>query len=125
MDIDTLYTMLKKAQESKGCYFNQNDSLTRELLKNLLVNRERYGYMACPCRLAAGQRELDRDIFCPCQYRGPDMEEFGTCFCGLYVTDEYITAARGHTPIPERRSPEKILAGVTQSVHTKKKSAKE
>jgi ferredoxin-thioredoxin reductase catalytic subunit len=37
-------------------------------LGDLLVNKERYGYMCCPCRLAAGNREKDADIICPCQY---------------------------------------------------------
>jgi len=44
-----------------------------ELLSALLVNKERYGYMVCPCRLASGTREADQDIICPCVYRTPDV----------------------------------------------------
>ena len=51
-----------------------------ELLDALLINKERYGYMACPCRLAAEDREKDRDIICPCVYREPDVAEFGSCY---------------------------------------------
>ena len=42
--------------------------------------------MCCPCRLAAGDREWDRDIICPCVYREPDVAEYGSCYCNLYVS---------------------------------------
>ena len=44
------------------------------LLEGLLTNKERYGYMCCPCRLAASDREADRDIICPCDYREAGRE---------------------------------------------------
>ncbi|MEM3551946.1 MAG: ferredoxin-thioredoxin reductase catalytic domain-containing protein [Candidatus Bathyarchaeia archaeon] len=40
---------------------------------------------SCPCRLASGILELDRDIICPCDYRDLDVAEFGACYRGLYV----------------------------------------
>ncbi|MGD8563592.1 MAG: ferredoxin-thioredoxin reductase catalytic domain-containing protein, partial [Desulfarculaceae bacterium] len=57
-----LYEMLKKVQEPKGYWFNQDKERTFELLEALLANKERYGYMCCPCRLASGDREKDQDI---------------------------------------------------------------
>lgn len=89
MDIKTLYENLKKLQEPKGYYFNSDMDMTMPLLESLLTNKERFGYMACPCRLANGEIENDKDIICPCTYREDDIKEYGACFCALYVSKEY------------------------------------
>ena len=108
MDVEKLYETLRKAQEAKGYYFNKDKERTFELLGNLLLNKERYGYMACPCRLASGEREWDKDIICPCIYREPDVEEYGSCYCHLYVSPEWNEEKIPHDYVPERRPPEKI-----------------
>ena len=108
MDVEKLYEMLKKVQEAKGYFFNKDRDRTFELLEGLLVNKERYGYMACPCRLASGDREKDQDIICPCVYRKPDVEEFGSCYCNLYVSKEWNDEKIPHVYVPERRPPEKF-----------------
>ena len=59
-EVEKLYEMLKKVQEPKGYYFNRDKERVFELLEALLVNKNRYGYMSCPCRLASGQRESDK-----------------------------------------------------------------
>ena len=107
-DIEKLYKMLKKVQEAKGYYFNTNKDRTFELLAGLIVNKERYGYMCCPCRLASGDREKDKDITCPCVYREPDVEEFGSCYCNLYVSKEWNEEKIPHVYVPERRPMEKF-----------------
>ncbi|MFC1789227.1 ferredoxin-thioredoxin reductase catalytic domain-containing protein, partial [Thermodesulfobacteriota bacterium] len=89
MDVKKLYNMLKKTQEAKGYYFNEDRHRVFELLQALITNKERYGYMACPCRLASGDKENDRDIICPCVYREPDVEAYGSCYCNLYVSKEW------------------------------------
>ena len=108
MDVEKLYEGLRKVQEAKGYYFNKDKERTFELLENLIVNKDRYGYMACPCRLASGDREWDKDIICPCVYREPDVEEYGSCYCNLYVTPEWNEEKIPHDYVPERRPPEKI-----------------
>lgn len=108
MNVEQLYEMLRKTQEPKGCFFNSENQRVFELLEALIANKERYGYMACPCRLASGDREADRDIICPCVYREPDMEEFGSCYCNLYVTREWNTGSTPKAYVPERRPPEKM-----------------
>jgi ferredoxin-thioredoxin reductase catalytic subunit len=109
MDVEKLYEQLKKTQEAQGYYFNEDKARTMELLEALLYNRERYGYMACPCRLASGNRENDKDIICPCIYRKPDVAEFGSCYCNLYVTPEWNEEKIPREYVPERRPPEKII----------------
>jgi len=109
MDIAKLYEMLKKVQEAKGYYFSKDKERIFELLGALLTNKERYGYMVCPCRLACGIKELDKDIICPCVYREPDVEEYGSCYCNLYVSQEWNEGKLPHEYVPERRPPEKIV----------------
>jgi len=36
--------------------------------------------MSCPCRLASGNRDWDRDIICPCIYREEDVRAYGRCY---------------------------------------------
>ena len=109
MDTQQLYEMLKKAQEPKGYFFNNDMEKVFELLQGLLVNKERYGFMACPCRLASGDREKDRDIICPCEYRTPDVKNYGTCYCSLYVSKKWNEGKIPHEYVPERRPAEKMF----------------
>ncbi len=109
MDAKTLFEQLRKYQEPKGYFFNKDMDMTMALMESLLVNKERFGYMACPCRLANGTFELDKDIVCPCAYREADVREYGACFCGLYVSREWNEEKIPHEIVPERRPPEKIL----------------
>lgn len=51
---------------------------------------------------------MDRDIICPCDYRDPDVQEFGTCYCCFYV-DETAYERGAADPIPERRPQEKQM----------------
>jgi ferredoxin-thioredoxin reductase catalytic chain len=109
MDTQKLYEMLKGVQEAKGYYFNKDMARTFELLEGLLLNKERYGYMGCPCRLASGNREHDKDIICPCVYRAPDVEEYGSCYCNLYVSKAWNDGKIPHSYVPERRPSEKFV----------------
>ena len=108
MDARQLHDMLKKVQEPKGYYFSSDTDLVNSLLEALIKNKERYGYMVCPCRLASGVKEEDRDMICPCVYREPDVEEFGSCYCNLYVSEDWNAERIPHEYVPERRPPEKM-----------------
>ena len=109
MDAEELYEKLKKVQEPKGYYFSKNHERVMELLAALLVNKDRYGYMVCPCRLASGDRDNDRDIICPREYREPDVAEFGSCYCNLYVSKAWNEGKIGQEYVPERRPAEKMF----------------
>ncbi len=108
-EVQKLYEALKRLQEPRGYYFNSDMTMTTEILKGLLKNKARYGYMTCPCRLASGVREKDRDIICPCAYREPDVKEYGSCYCNLYVSKDWNEGRIPHAIVPERRPPEKSL----------------
>ncbi len=86
-----------------GYRLHPDPGVLQGLLEGLQRNETRYGYPACPCRLASGILEVDRDIICPCDYRDPDVQEFGYCYCALYVRPDVLTRGTPITPIPERR----------------------
>lgn len=102
-DIENLYNKLKKEAESSGYHLNPDVGLTKDLIKGILINEKRYGYWACPCRLASGEKKEDLDIICPCDYRDADLTEFGTCYCALYVSQDVLDGKKQIGSIPERR----------------------
>ena len=108
-DVEKLYETLRKMQEPKGYFFNKDRDRVLELLEALLTNKERYGYMCCPCRLSSGDREKDADIICPCVYREADVKEYGSCYCNLYVSEEWNKEKIPHAYVPERRPPERVF----------------
>ncbi len=103
--VEEYYKKLKAEVESSGYHLNSDEKFTKELLSSILINQQRYGYGACPCRLASGKNEEDLDIICPCDYRDPDLDEYGACYCGLYVSGEILRGEKELTSIPERRPP--------------------
>lgn len=100
------YDEFKAESEKTGYYVSPDVEFVEMLLENIQINEERYGYKACPCRLASGEREKDKDLICPCDYRDMDLNEYGYCFCGLYVTKNVIENNKKIKSIPDRRKKE-------------------
>ncbi|MGQ9681623.1 MAG: ferredoxin-thioredoxin reductase catalytic domain-containing protein [Anaerolineae bacterium] len=94
---------LKREAEAAGYELNPDVEFVLDLVEGLQTNVQRYGYPACPCRLATGSRAADRDIICPCDYRDPDLAEHGACYCALYVSPEIARGDKRVRPVPERR----------------------
>lgn len=104
-EINRLYERLKREAEAGGYHLNPDVDFTKELVKGILANQKRYGYWACPCRLASGVKEEDLDIICPCDYRDPDLTDYDTCYCALYVSQAAVNGEKKIGTIPERRPP--------------------
>jgi ferredoxin-thioredoxin reductase catalytic chain len=102
-EVDRLFKKLNDEAESAGYHLNPDIDITKKLVKGLLINQNRYGYQSCPCRLASGDKEKDMDIICPCDYRDPDLDDYGTCYCALYVDQEILEGKKKVRSIPERR----------------------
>lgn len=98
-----LFERLNREAGQAGYHLNSDQEFVLGLMRGLLTNRERYGYLACPCRLASGVREKDLDIICPCDYRDPDLAEYGGCYCALYVSAAVLQGRQHLESIPERR----------------------
>ena len=101
--VDELYQKLNTEAEKAGYHLNPDVSFTKDLVTGLITNIERYGYQNCPCRLASGIKKKDLDIICPCDYRDPDLNDYSSCFCGLYVSKEVINNKKSISSIPDRR----------------------
>ena len=105
-NIDRLYKRLFDEAEKSGYHLGPDVEFTKDLVRGLLINENRYGYWACPCRLASGSRAEDLDIICPCDYRDRDLTEYDACYCGLYVSQEIVRGEKALAPVPERRPAE-------------------
>ena len=89
-----------------GYYLTPQPELLQGFLEGLKTNEDRYGYPLCPCRLTSGKFEYDRDIICPCDYRDPDVAQYGACYCRLYVNKQ-VYESKNLPEVPERRPLEK------------------
>lgn len=103
MTAERLHEILKKYAESQGIQLNKDKEYVLDILTGLLTNEKRYGYRSCPCRLASGVKENDADIVCPCVYRDEDIQEYGSCYCRLYVSRDWNEDRVEHVIVPERR----------------------
>ena len=109
---------MKKNAKDNGYSLCPDTQLFNDLIDGLATNTTRYGYGSCPCRVASGVKKHDVDIICPCEYRDADVDEFGMCYCGLFVNDEIKNNPSRMGPIPERR-PREILDAALAAAETK------
>jgi ferredoxin-thioredoxin reductase catalytic subunit len=126
--IDTVRKRAEADAKTYGYHLVPDPELLQAFLEGLKVNEERYGYPSCPCRLASGKFEYDRDIICPCDYRDPDVVDFGACYCRLYVNKDVYEGKQELPTVPERRPLEKqsrAYAAPAMSKETQAAKAKE
>ena len=109
MTVEKYYEALKKFVPTRGLILNPDWEVVEPLLEGLLTNGARYGARTCPCRPAMGIKEKDRDLVCPCAYADADIEEYGRCYCELFVSQDWIDGKLPNTQIPERRPAEKFF----------------
>jgi len=80
---------LKKQSEDyakeSGLKLNPNEKLVEGIIKGLLINKKRYGFLYCPCRRVTGNKEEDEKIICPCIFSLVELRDDGKCHCGLFV----------------------------------------
>ena len=62
MTPEELLEKLAKAAALKGYYLHADRDFCIGTAESLIANKERYGYMCCPCRLACGDKKADSDI---------------------------------------------------------------
>ncbi len=88
-DLQKYYDIFKKQADKTGYLLNPNRDFVERILLGLMENKERYGYATCPCSLASGKIEEDKDLICPCANRDLHLQRYGRCLCGLYITEDY------------------------------------
>jgi len=103
MTPEEMYAIMKPVQEKRGYYFSADHAWVLDVLEGVLTNKERYGYGSCPCRLATGDRERDRPIVCPCEFREEDVAKYDRCYCSLYLSLPAVKGERRPSEsVPER-----------------------
>ncbi|MHA1791981.1 MAG: ferredoxin-thioredoxin reductase catalytic domain-containing protein [Promethearchaeota archaeon] len=106
---EDIILFIKKVAKHDDWKICPDEDLFNILVDGLTINYNRHGYFSCPCRLAYGNKEQDKDIICPCDYCTPDLKEHGHCYCGLYLTGKFHLTGKIPSMIPERR-PESLDA---------------
>ena len=101
----------EKIAKTKGWKVNPNKEIAQTIIDGLNKNKETKGRYYCPCKVTTGDPSVDKDIICPCQYREADVEEYGSCYCNLYVSRQWNEEKIPHEYVPERRPVEKIFGG--------------
>jgi len=109
---------IKRNAKENGYYTCPDTQLFNDLIDGLTTNTTRYGYGSCPCRVASGMKNQDSDIICPCEYRDADVDEFGMCYCGLFVSEKIKDDPSQMRSIPERR-PQEVIDAALAAVETK------
>ena len=102
-DKKAILERMRKDADENGYHLCPDEELLRDLIDGLATNEDRYGYGSCPCRISSGLKQYDVDIICPCEYRDADVNEFGMCYCSLFISKEVKEEPSKLGPIPERR----------------------
>ena len=105
--IDQVRKRAEADAKTYGYFLTPQEDLRQMFFEGLKTNEDRYGYPLCPCRLSSGNFEFDRDVICPCDYRDPDVAQYGACYCRLYVNKDVYEGKKELPSVPERRSLEK------------------
>ncbi|HEC38265.1 MAG TPA: ferredoxin:thioredoxin reductase [bacterium] len=101
---------VNKVAEINNWILIKDELMFNDLIEGLVENKGSYGYQSCPCRLASGKRDLDRDLICPCDYASLDIKEYGACYCNLYLNPNFYDKGVDFIAVPERRPAEKDKA---------------
>ncbi len=96
-------TFASMVAAKQGWVLNPDTEFTESLIAGLTVNWNRYGYYLCPCRDSEGSREADASVICPCSVSHADVDEFGHCFCALYLSGDFAASGAAPRGIKDRR----------------------
>jgi ferredoxin-thioredoxin reductase catalytic subunit len=110
MDMETKEGMTEYVQQvakKQEWILNRDIQTFDDLIEGLVNNKRSLGYQSCPCRLASGNRDLDRDLICPCDYASDDIKEHDACYCNLYLSPDFYKKGVEFINVPERRPIEK------------------
>ena len=102
-NIEDTRKFVEMVADKNGWKLTRDAEFLDSIIEGLNSNYNRHGYYCCPCRDGDGIKEEDKDIICPCDYCVPDQEEYGHCYCGLYLTQYFYDSGKETQGIPERR----------------------
>lgn len=72
--------------EAEKFKLNPDMERVRLLAKGILNNEDSHGFKYCPCRLKTGDKGVDANLICPCNFKSQKTwKEKGECWCSLFV----------------------------------------
>ncbi len=84
--------MAEEHARQAGYVLNPIDSIREATLAGLARNLELYGRPFCSCQVISDDtlrvREKADEASCPCAAHRAQIEEKGSCHCGLFMTQE-------------------------------------
>lgn len=80
-----IYERLKKYVARSPYDFNPDKKKVDEIISGLAMRKLKFGRFYCPCRVLTGEEKDDRPKVCPCIWHRQEIEEKGSCYCGLFV----------------------------------------
>lgn len=77
--------------EKRGYRLNPDSEKVNDLIREMAENQVEFGARYCPCmtKRLTGDKKADAKRICPCAWHKEDIERFGTCYCGLFVSAAY------------------------------------
>lgn len=108
LKLENVAKFAENVSSKNGWVLNPDPDFRDSVVEGLYNNYLEYSYMICPCREAWGDRDKDRDVVCPCDYADDDVNEFGHCYCALYMSADFVDSKEEPGSIPERR-PSKLV----------------
>jgi len=81
---ESLKKSIEEYASKVGIKTNPNEGGVDEIVKGLLVKKEKFGDIHCPCRVSTGDKEKDAEIVCPCVFHRGEIELQGNCLCKLF-----------------------------------------
>jgi len=106
-DNSKAFKMASMVSKKQGWILNEDQEFLENIILGLDQMKELTGYFHCPCRDVDYPVEQDRDVACPCVYAWEDIEEYGHCYCGLFLSPPFIRSGKEVQSIPERRDQKK------------------
>jgi ferredoxin-thioredoxin reductase catalytic chain len=83
----------------QGWKLNPDLEITDTVILGLQSMFNQYGYYHCPCREVEKEETPDRAISCPCIYAKQDILDYGHCYCGFFLAENFKGEAGA---IPDR-----------------------
>lgn len=87
-DIKKQNEWIKKYAERNGYKVNPHWMMNVNLRLWLVESEESFGERYCPCFEPSDDKILNKQIICPCKFIDQDIEEKGTCHCGLFGRED-------------------------------------
>lgn len=79
-----ILSSLKDYANKKGFALNSDEETLAKVVKGLAMLKDKKGEFYCPCRLTTGNKDIDKNIICPCIYHEKEIAEQGSCHCKLF-----------------------------------------